>query len=89
MGEDREKRVRIAGAEAIGHLGEGEAAAEESVFELGVVQAIESVEDFLNFAHASSNDVSGERDVSYRGTEQLKAAVGGARNPAVKGVKNG
>ena len=63
--------------------------AKEAILKLSVVETRESAKNFGDFADASGNNVAREGYVTHRRAKQLKAAVGGTRNPAVEGVNDG
>ena len=89
VSEERKKREGIACAETVGHLREGKAAAKEAVFELGILKAVEYAKNILDFIDACGNDISGKRNVAYRGSKELIATVGGTRDPTIERVEDG
>ena len=88
MGVDRKKGLGVARAKTVGHLWEGIAVAEETIFQLSVVEEGENVEDGGDFLHSCGDDVTGEGDVPYRSSKELKTFVGSPRDAAVERVED-
>ena len=53
----------MAGAEAVGEFRQGEAVAEERVFDVGVVERWEEIEDYIYLLNTLRDDVAGEGNI--------------------------
>ena len=60
---DRLKVDRVAGAKAVREFRQGEAVTEEGVFDVGVVERGEEIEDFIYLLNALRDDVAGEGNI--------------------------
>ena len=89
MREDGKKRFGVAGAETVGQFREGETEAEQAIFELGVVERREDVENGRYLFYPRRDGVAGEGNIAHGGSKKLKPFIRCPRDSPVKGVENG
>ena len=63
--------------------------AKKTIFKLAILKKVKDVEDGRNFVNSSGNSVPGERDISYRSSQELKALVSCTRDATIQRVDDG
>ena len=83
-----EKMGGVAGAETIGQFGEGVAVAKEGELNLGVIEGGEEIKDLIDLSNAPVDDVLGVSNIADWAAEKNEAAIGGARDETIKGIRD-